>query len=264
MGRLVEKWRKDFGFVWQFALDDFKARYAGTGLGTAWAFLQPVVTIVLYWFVFEIGFKSQPVEDFPFVLWLLSGLLPWFLFSEAISNATVCMSEYSYLVRKVLFHIKILPLAKILSALFVQAALLVFTAVVFGVVGYLPDGFYIQLILYLAYLMLLTCGIAYITATLYVFFKDLIQVVPIFLQIIFWFTPIVWDFHLMPEPARRVLVFNPLYYVVNGYRNALIYKRLDAVKPGMALYYWCIAALVLFLGLWLFDKCKDHFADVLC
>ncbi len=264
MKKRLEGWRKDLEFVWQFALDDFKARYAGTGLGSVWAFLQPVVTIILYWFVFQVGFKSQPVENFPFILWLLSGLLPWFLFSEAISNATACMAEYSYLVRKVLFHIKILPFAKVLSAFFVQAALLLFTAAVFWLCGYLPDGFYVLLLVYLAYLLLLTCALAYITATLYVFFKDTVQVVPIILQVVFWFTPIVWDFELMPEAARHVLVFNPLYYIVNGYRNALIYKRLDTVEPAMVVYYWCIAVGLLFFGLWLFDQCKDHFADVLC
>lgn len=58
----------DIAFVWQFALDDFKTKYAGSVLGVLWAFLQPMVTIVLYWFVFQLGFKSQPVDNFPFIL----------------------------------------------------------------------------------------------------------------------------------------------------------------------------------------------------
>ena len=76
MKKKVEKVVCNFSFIWQFAIDDFKMKYAGSGLGTLWAFLQPIITIVLYWFVFQIGFKSQPVENFPFILWLIRLFIP--------------------------------------------------------------------------------------------------------------------------------------------------------------------------------------------
>lgn len=253
----------DVAFVWQFALDDFKVKYAGSILGAAWAFLQPIVTIILYWFIFQLGFKSQPVKDFPFILWLLSGLAPWFFASEAISNATSCLIEYSYLVKKVLFNINILPLAKVISVLFVQIVLIIFTIVFYAFWGYFPDIYYLQIPIYLFYIVLLTSGIVYITATLYVFFKDVIQIVSIILQIIFWLTPIVWDFEIMPQVARKILIFNPLYYVVNGYRNIFIYKQGIGQSILMTAYYWGIVILLLIFGLKLFHKCKDHFADVL-
>lgn len=253
----------DVAFVWQFALDDFKVKYAGSILGAAWAFLQPIVTIILYWFIFQLGFKSQPVKDFPFILWLLSGLAPWFFASEAISNATSCLIEYSYLVKKVLFNINILPLAKVISVLFVQIVLIIFTIIFYAFWGYFPDIYYLQIPIYLFYIVLLTSGIVYITATLYVFFKDVIQIVSIILQIIFWLTPIVWDFEIMPQVARKILIFNPLYYVVNGYRNIFIYKQGIGQSILMTAYYWGIVILLLIFGLKLFHKCKDHFADVL-
>lgn len=251
-------------FIWQFALDDFKNKYSGSALGALWAFLQPITTIVLYWFVFQLGFKSQPVADFPFILWLLAGLVPWFFVSEAISNATASMVEYSYLVKKVLFNIDILPLAKVLSVLFVQFVLVVFAVIFYAAFGYFPDWYYLQIPIYMAYMVLFVCGISYFTATLYVFFKDVIQVVSIVLQAVFWVTPIVWDFGIMPEAAQRILKFNPLYYVVDGYRNIFIYKE-GFCRCGvwMAVYYWVAAILLLLCSLKLFKKCKDHFADVL-
>ena len=77
--------------IWKLAKNDFKTRYAGSYLGIVWAFVQPVVTILVYWFVFEKGLKSTPstLEDgtaIPFVLMLTSGLVPWFFFSEALNN----------------------------------------------------------------------------------------------------------------------------------------------------------------------------------
>ena len=107
----------DGGFLLQFAADDFRNKYAGSIMGVTWAFVQPLMTIVIYWFIFQVGFHSQPVADYPFILWLVSGIIPWFFISEGIVGATPALAEYSYLVKKVVFPIEILPLTKILSFL---------------------------------------------------------------------------------------------------------------------------------------------------
>ena len=105
--------------IFSLAKNDFKTRFAGSYLGIFWAFVQPVVTILVYWFVFQVGFRNGTVDEFPFVLWLTAGLVPWFYFSEALMGATNSLLEYSYLVKKVVFNIDILPVIKVLSALFV-------------------------------------------------------------------------------------------------------------------------------------------------
>ena len=207
----MKKLTSDIAFVWQFAIDDFKSKYAGSALGSLWAFLQPIVTIVLYWFVFQLGFKSQPVADFPFILWLITGLVPWFFISESIVNATTSLRDYSYLVKKVLFNIDILPIAKVLSTLLVQFVLILFAVICFWIGGYNPDPHYIQVVFYLLYMFIFTAGISYITSTLYVFFNDTIQVTSLVIQAVFWLTPIVWDFGIMPEAARNILIYNPVY-----------------------------------------------------
>jgi len=253
----------DIFFVLQFAIDDFKAKYAGSALGSIWAFLQPMITILMYWFVFQLGFKSAPVENFPFILWLMVGLIPWMFISEAITNATTSMAQYSYLVKKVLFNINILPLAKVLSVMIVQFALTLLAIIMYAMFGYFLDVHYLQLIIYLAYMLLLAAGVSYLAATLYVFFKDVLQIIAIGLQLLFWGTPIVWDFGIMPEMVRKVLVFNPVYYVIEGYRNIFIYKEGIGYFGIMTAYYWAIAFIILILGIKLFNKCKNHFADVL-
>lgn len=253
----------NLAFVWQFALDDFRTKYAGSVLGTLWAFLQPMITIVLYWFIFQLGFKSQPVDNFPFILWLMSGLVPWFFLSDSVINATSSLADYSYLVKKIVFPISILPLVKIISVLFVQIVLIVFVFVCFMIGGYMPAFCYLQLLIYLAYMLILAAGISYISATLYAFFKDVLQMVSIFTQIVFWLSPVVWPFENMPETVRNILIYNPVYYVITGFRNALVYKQRGGYGLGMTIYYWGFAFILLGTGLKLFNKCKDHFADVL-
>ena len=105
--------KNNCAFIMQFAMDDFKTKYAGSVLGFFWAFIQPIITVVIYWFIFPVGFKNGDVDGYPFILWLVSGLLPWFFVSDSITNAIPCFGEYSYLVKKVNFSVEIIPAIKI-------------------------------------------------------------------------------------------------------------------------------------------------------
>lgn len=266
MGRLAEIRKKiviECGFIFQFAIDDFKNKYAGSLLGFAWAFVQPLMIIGIYWFVFQLGFKSQPVENYPFILWLISGLIAWFFIGDAISNATASMLEYSYLVKKVLFNIMILPFVKVLSVFFVQTFLVVFCIIVFWLNGFPPNAYYFQIIYYIAYMMILVTGSIYLTSALYVFFRDLIQIVSVILQLLFWMSPFVWDFNILPRNIQTVLKLNPIYYVVKGYRDTFIYHEVFWHDWTSVFYYWAVAIILFAFGLKVFKKLKPHFADVL-
>lgn len=259
----MTNFKTNLSFLWRFSLDDFKNKYSNSFLGIGWAFLQPMITIIVYWFVFQLGFKSQPVNNFPFILWLISGLIPWFFISESIPSATSSLVEYNYLVQKVLFNINILPIVKIISTFLVQLFLIALTIVAFALFGYYPDFYYIQILYYAFYMSILATGLAYLTAALYVFIKDLIQIVNIVLQITFWMTPIVWDLPAMPENIQNILKYNPVYFISNGYRKTFIYKEAFWTDGLLSLYYWGIAIIILFAGHKLFSKLKPHFADVL-
>lgn len=258
-----KKQKIDWPFLFQFALDDFRNKYAGSLMGITWAFIQPLMTIVIYWFIFQVGFDSRPVADYPFILWLISGIIPWFFISESVTGVTPSLAEYSYLVKKVVFPVEILPLTKILSYFLVQMFLAVFTIVFFALFGYFPDIYYLQLPYYMAYMLILLTGIGYATAALYPFFKDLLQIVNIVMQVIFWLTPIVWDFGIMTESIRKILVLNPFYYIVRGYRDSLVYKEFFWDNWKMGIYYWGIAIVLLLIGRKIFCKMRVHFADVL-
>ena len=135
MRKKIKKMELNTAFVCQFAMDDFKTKYAGSILGLIWAFIQPIITVVIYWFIFQVGFNNDAVSGYPFILWLVAGLAPWMFISDAIVNATNSLVEYSYLVKKVVFNITILPLAKVVSVFFIQVVLVVFTIILFLAYG---------------------------------------------------------------------------------------------------------------------------------
>lgn len=260
--------------IWKLAKNDFKTKFAGSYLGTIWAFIQPVVTVLVYWFVFEkaLGAASQLTRAgiaAPFIIWLMAGLVPWFFFQDAMIGATNTLLEYNYLVKKVVFKINILPVVKIISALFVHLFFMGVAILICCVYGYYPDLYMLQIIYYAVCMILLVAGITYATSAIVVFFRDMSQIVNIALQVGVWATPIMWNID-SPEMAQRIpsivmtiLKLNPMYYIVNGYRDALINKVYFWEYLGLTAYFWIFTIVVLFLGTTIFKKLRIHFADVL-
>ena len=120
---------KNRKLVFSLAKNDFKTKYAGSYFGTVWAFVQPIVTICVYWFVFGLALRNGSDKGVPFVLWLIAGLVPWFFIQEGLTGGTNALLEYNYLVKKVVFNIRILPVVKVFSAVFVHCFFVVIVLV---------------------------------------------------------------------------------------------------------------------------------------
>lgn len=252
--------------IWKLAKNDFKTKYAGSTFGILWAFVQPVVTILVYWFVFQVGFRQAPFEGFPYVLWLITGLIPWFFFQEALNSGTNCLIEYAYLVKKVVFNFNILPVIKIISALFVHIFFTCFMMLIFAFCGYFPDLYFLQIAYYLFAMLVLILGMISITCAIVVFFRDLGQLIQIVLQVGIWLTPIMWNLDMIPakyELLKTILKCNPMYYVVNGYRSCMIQKQWFWEQPHEFCIFWIVTLCLLWLGMRTFAKLRMHFADVL-
>lgn len=256
--------------IMNLAKNDFKTKYAGSYLGIIWAFVQPIITVVLYWFVFQLAlnvgsqFTKEGIEV-PYVLWLVAGLVPWFFFQDALNAGTSALLEYSYLVKKVVFNISVLPVVKIISALFVHVFFCAFMLILFACYGYFPDLYTLQIFYYSVCMIVLAAGIVYLTSAVVVFFRDLSQLIGVFLQIGVWMTPIMWNIDVMNfSPVLTfVLKANPMYYIVSGYRDSLINKIGFWENPILTIYFWVLSILLFFLGSTIFKKLRVHFADVL-
>ena len=257
---------KNRKLIYQLSKNDFKTRFAGSYLGIVWAFVQPVITVLVYWFVFQVVFKSGDWNGYPFVLGLMAGLVPWFYFSEAFLSATNSLIEYSYLVKKVVFQINILPIIKIVSSMFVHIFFLAFTIVIFGLNGYFPNLYTLQLIYYLFAMVMFIVGMAYITSALSVFIRDLLQLINVFMQVWMWMTPIMWNADTLLGGNGKVVMLlklNPLYYIVQGYRDSLMNHIWFWEHPFYTVCYWVFVIGIMFIGTKVFKKLKVHFADVL-
>lgn len=271
MTNLVEI-HKRLRIFFNLAFDDFRARYGNTVLGVLWLFINPLLTVLVFWFVFRVGFRvGAPRPEIPFVVWFSAGLVPWLCFSEALGGASNSVMQYSYLLRKQAFPIGIIPGIKVATAFFAH---LIFLLVLVAVMVLTNTPFSTNIVMlpyYMLCLVLASAGVGYFSATITPFIRDWSQVIGVVLQFGAWLTPVMWPWTMLPVEYRWALYINPLAYVVEGYRMCLFGGTvLENVADPMTIYppymwasFWGIAILMLWCGAAIFRRLRSHFADIL-
>ena len=259
---IKEIYRKRYQII-ELTRRDFKQRYIGSFLGLFWAFLEPLALILIMWFVFTVGFRSSPSGDVPFVVYLFTGMIAFNFFNETVNASSSVIRSYSFLVRKVNFTVSVLPVVKLISSLVLH---LIFIAIVLCVLclsGFTPNVYWIQSAYYLGSVLFLMLGLGWLLSALGVFVRDISHIVLIFLRLTFWATPIFWNINMLPEKYRIIIMLNPLYYIVQGYRESFIYHVPFWNHTILAAYFWCVSTLLLVVGAIVFKRLMPHFADVL-
>ncbi len=249
--------------VVDLAKRELATKYVGSFLGVVWTFINPLVMICVFWFVFSVGFRSKPLNDVPFVVWLAAGMSPWFIFADIVSGSSNAIISNANLIKKTLFQSQILPVVQVLSCIFTH---MVFVMILLGLIilqGLPLSIWMIQSVYYLVCLCVLALGISWIVSALNVFMRDVGQIVAVFLQVGFWGTPIFWDINIMPEAVQYWLKFNPMFYVIQGYRESFISFVPFWHHPLYSLYFWTIAIVMFVAGDFVFNRLKPQFADVL-
>jgi ABC-type polysaccharide/polyol phosphate export permease len=242
---------------------EMRSRYLGSAFGIMWSFIFPVILTLLYWIVFQFGLKSGRVNGVPFIVWLLPGMVPWFYASDCIAGGSTIILENRFLVKKVVFRVSLLPVVRLLSLLPAHLFFIFTMTVIFCVLGYYPRLEWIQLVYYLFAMMMFSIGLSWLLSALAPFLRDLVPLVQVIIQILFWVTPIVWPADSVPAKQRWMLDINPLNYIVRGYREAMVSHLWFWQNPWSGVYFWIVTFTLLTVGGVVFLRLRPHFADVL-
>lgn len=249
--------------IFDLGKNDFKAKYTNSLLGIIWAFMLPLTIILVLWFVFQVGFRSAPVDDIPFILWYIPAFLAWNFFTDAFGNGAACIFDYSYLVKNMKFRVSTLPVVKIISASFVHMFFIVFIFVMYAIYGRYPNVYNIQVIYYYFCMVVLLLGVTWIMSALSVFSRDVLNIISLIVQVGFWATPLVWDPSTMPRTVQIIVKINPMYYICVGYRETFSAKIWFWEHPCLTAYFWAFALIQLAIGAYVFHKLRPQFADML-
>jgi ABC-type polysaccharide/polyol phosphate export permease len=248
--------------LYELAKRDFLSQYKKSYLGFFWAYIQPLTYILLLFLVFTFGLRTNPAGKLPFVVYLISGMVAWLFFSQTLTSLTNVVSAHSFLVKKGNLNLGILHISMICSAAVTHLVLVSVSLVICWLNGLVPSLYSLQVVYYLIAMFILLMGLGWITSSTSLFVEDVSNVVTILTQFGFWFTPIVWNISMIPRQYHWIIKMNPVYYIVTGYRDSLIYRVPFWSKPLEALYFWSLTGFILGVGAVVFKKLRPHFGGV--
>ena len=241
---------------------DILSRYRGSFGGTLWTFLNPLLLMATYFFVFGVVLRTHFGADTSrtgFVLYFLAGMLPWLAFSEALGRAPYVILEYRTFVKKIVFPLETLPVNLVISGAITEAiGLVIFTIGLFAVRGSVPASV-MWLPLLLIPQALFTAGLAWILAATGVYVRDLGQVTGYLLTLWFFLTPICYPESSLPASALPILRFNPLFVLVRAYRAVFLENQTPSMRGVVGL--WMVGAAVAVIGYAWFHRLRKSFAD---
>jgi lipopolysaccharide transport system permease protein len=250
------------GLVQSLVARELKARYRGSVLGFFWSFINPLLLLLIYTFVFTTVLPgTHPAELEPFALFMFCGILPWTWFSSSLSESANVLISNGNLIKKVMFPAEILPIVNVLAnmvhfflGLPILVAFLIYywRPLTLGELAWFPAVVFVQLIL--------TTGLALALAALTVHFRDIRDILGNLLTFWFFATPIIYPMTLAPGFAKQLLNANPFTHLAISYQEILFY-------PGpFGHWKWLVAVgaasvVLFFVGYFLFDRLRDSFAE---
>ncbi len=250
-------------FLPYLARADLSRRYAGSGLGAIWAFVFPVLQIAVYWFAFTFGLKAGRQGAASFAVMLVSGMMPWFVLSDALTGMATSITGNAALVKRVVIPIAILPSARLLTALIVHACILPAAIVVLWLLGSPPTPWLLTLPIYTVALTLFLLAAGSLLALANAAIRDVSQVIASILLLWFWATPIVWPVNTLPANLAWIATANPMTYIVEGYRVALTGSRDRWPHNDATAWFWGETAVLAILAIFAIQRFKKELADLL-
>lgn len=244
--------------------NEFLSRIVGSRLGLIWIILHPLSQVLMYALVLSsvISARLPGIEGkFGYAAFLTAGILAWNLFSEILTRCLHMYIDNANLLKKIVFPRICLPViiagSSILNNLLLFAAILI----VFAAIGHIPGQAIVWLPLLMVLNIALAAGLGLLLGVINVFVRDISQAVTVALQFGFWLTPIIYSPSIIPESYRHLLGLNPMYYIVTGYQNALIFNTGPSL-PGLGAVA-LISAVLLVCAFELFRRAGPDMVDML-
>jgi lipopolysaccharide transport system permease protein len=244
--------------------NEFSSRFARSKFGGLWAIFNPLAQVAIYALILSNILQAKMAgidSQYSFAIYLTAGMLAFNLFSEIVTRCLSVFIANGNLIKKAQFPKIVLPAIAIGVALLDNILLFLAILVIFAVLGHVPSVTIVWLPFLMACTIALSVGIGLILGIFNVFIRDIAQVVPIILQVLFWFTPIVYPLSIIPQSYRHYLYFNPMYPLVKGYQDVLVFGTAPDITNILVITIVSVGLLL--LSFFLFMRANEEMADVL-
>jgi lipopolysaccharide transport system permease protein len=251
-------------FIFNSIGNEFRARFNRSSLGALWIIFNPLAQVAIYALILTnvLAARIEGVDNvYSFAIYLTAGILAWSLFADIITRCLTLFVNNGNLIKKVMFPKVVLPAISVGAAVFDNLMLFLSILMIFAVLGHIPTIHILWLPVLTLAVVALAVGIGLILGILNVFIRDIGQVIPIMLQIGFWFTPIVYPLSIIPDRYRGLLSLNPMYPIVRSYQDILVYGQSPQLQDVLVIV--AVSGFLMLAGFFLFMRASEEMADVL-
>lgn len=269
MFKVLKEQFENFHLINRLAAYELKSANNNNYLGTLWELLNPAIQISIYWFVFGYVQERKPIEyegggTYEYFPWMLAGITIWFFIYPSITHGSKSIYSRLRMVSRMNFPLSAIPSYVILSKLMPQLLLMLVTIIIFQFMGIPINIYYIQLPYFLAATILFLFALSLITSTVSTIIRDFQMLVQSLMRVLLYITPILWPLRDFGETFNFVMKLNPFYYLIEGFRYALLGEGWFLVEhAGLTLYFWIVVVILLALGSYLHVRFRKHFIDFL-
>lgn len=256
-------WRYRY-FIFSSIKTEFRVRFLNSRLGGFWMIINPLAQVLMFVFVLSAALSTKLPginNHYAYALYLMSGILGWSLFAEIVTRCVNIFIEYSNALKKLVFPKVILPVIVIGSALVNNLLLFAAILLIFALLGHFPSIELLWLVPLTLLNISLAVSIGLSLGILNVFLRDIGHILPVAMQFLFWFTPIVYMLQIVPSSFQHILAFNPLLPIISSYHQILLYKQPPSLTAFAILLM--ISLPLLSFSLFLFRKANSQLVDVL-
>jgi len=251
-------------FVISSIRNEFVARFSRSRLGGLWMIIHPLTQVAIYALILSnvLAAKLPGIDNrYAYALYLMAGTLAWNLFAEIVNRCVTLFIDQGNLMKKMRFPRITLPAIVVGSSLLNNALLFFAILLIFALLGHAPHWAILWLVPLTLAVVALASGLGLILGVVNVFVRDIGQVVPIVLQLLFWLTPIVYPINVIPEELKSTIQFNPMYPIITAYHDVMVYGRTPQLNHLVVMA--SVALALMLLGLFMFRRATPEMADAL-
>ncbi|WP_078394046.1 ABC transporter permease [Shouchella patagoniensis] len=250
--------------IFRLAAFEQRSKFQLHYLGALWQLFSPLMQVIVFFVIFGLGIRSgAPVGDTPFFVWLLCGLIPWFFISPTVLQGSNSIHQKIKMVSKMKFPVSVLPSIVIVGNSISFFVMLGVLCIVLAIYSIFSGVYLLQLPYYMLCMYAFLYVFALFSATIATVVRDYYQLLQAGMRMLFFLSPIIWVPSSMPEYLQPILQLNPLYYILNGFRDSFIGGAWFYEDIPYMIYFWAGILLLSFIGAYVFNKFKNSFVDYL-
>ena len=247
--------------IYSIAKYEIIADIKDSRLGFIWNFLNPLIQVFTYWFVFGFVNNKKDVDGIDYISWLVAGISVWFFVNPCITKGCDAIFRKSKIITKMKFPVSILPATLVAREFFNHCCFMVIVVAMLVIKGHYPSVYWLGIFYYSFCAFAFAVSVTLVTSVLNMLARDVKKLISSIMRFIMYMTPILWDIGNVSEKFQRILKLNPIYYLVVGYRDCFFYHEGFLYYANQMILFWGFTLACFLLGSTIMYKFRTRFID---